>query len=149
MLRFLFFIYAFHVCILLFPQMTNETFNQARALHEKAQKVDFPENISIYEKAIAAYEKISNHRKLEDYHLALNDLAVYYRKIDINKSINISHKLLELQKDTCFESVDSLLILSNLSAYYNEIGNFVKALECNEFVLDKRQKNVCMRILAT
>lgn len=139
MLRFLFFIYTFHVCVLLFPQMTNETFNQARALHEKAQKADFPENISIYEKAIAFYEKIPHHRKLEDYHLVLNDLAVYYRKIDINKSINISHKLLELQKDTCFESVDSLLILSNLSAYYNEIGNFVKALECNEFVLDKRQ----------
>lgn len=139
MRRILCYLYLFHICVLLFPQTIGNLLNQAKALHEEAQNIGFPQNISAYEKAIEIYENISSYKLLEDYHIALNDLAFYYRKINISKSIELSHKLLEIQRDTCFESVDSLLVFSNLSAYYNESQDYAKALFYNELVLKERQ----------
>ena len=114
----------------------------ADGLNYYASSQPFPKNLQYYEKSILIYESISYYESMEKYHLLLNDLSVLYKDINIAKSIELSHKLLKVQKNVSFSSIDSLKINSNISAFYLENGDYEKALYYNNIVLNARENQI-------
>ena len=112
----------------------------ADGLSMYARELGFPKNLSIYEKAIEVYENIPQHEVYSNYIETLRDMAVFYKNVNVEKSINLTLKSLQLHRNTKGINVDSLTTLSNLADYYCEYGNYEKALYYNTIVLDTRNK---------
>lgn len=102
-----------------------------------AESVAFPKMISLYEKAINVYEMLPNHDIMDSYQRALNNLSVYYERIDIERSIKLANKLLSIQKKNNIG--DSLQTISNLAAYYTDVDTKT-ALFYAKRVLEIRSK---------
>lgn len=112
----------------------------ADGLSMYARELGFPKNLSIYEKAIEVYENIPQHEVYSNYIETLRDMAVFYKNVNVEKSINLTLKSLQLHRNTKGINVDSLTTLSNLADYYCEYGNYENALYYNTIVLDTRNK---------
>ena len=89
------------------------------------------------EKAISIYEKIPNHELYDAYRQSLNNLAVDYKNVDDEKSIELFVKLLLIEKKYNIE--DSLITMSNMADIYKDIDN-EKALYYAMSVLKARQR---------
>ncbi len=98
----------------------------------------FPKNIEMTEKAISLYEDIPNHELLNAYRQALNNLAVFYEHVNVEKSISICEKLLEIERK--YEVGDTLLTLSNLADFYKDL-DCTKALQYAKDVLSTRENS--------
>ena len=109
----------------------------ANGLVYLANRIEFPQNIDLWRRAIKLYEDIPNHRLMNGYTQALNNLAVNYESINVNKSIELCRKLLDINRKT--QDADSLITLSNLSQFYIDIDN-EKSLFYANMVLEARKK---------
>lgn len=105
----------------------------------EANRDVFPKNIHLWERAIEIYESIPNYKLMEGYIQSLNNLAVNYEYVNVNKSIKYGHKLLNIKRET--KDADSLIALSNLSRFYTDIDN-EKSLSYAKTVLDARKKSM-------
>lgn len=98
----------------------------------------FPQNISLLEMTIETYELIPLPDTLQNYYVALNNLAEAYENVDLEKSIAyISHVLTIKRK--YFPEADTLITLSNLGEYYKEIGDYQRSLPILLKVLNARE----------
>lgn len=104
-----------------------------------ANKTIFPNNLDLWERAIKIYEEIPNYKLMDGYIQSLNNLAVNYEYVNVNKSIKLCHKLLVIKRET--KDADSLITLSNLSRFYTDIDN-KKSLSYAKIVLDARKKTI-------
>lgn len=111
----------------------------ANGLVYLANRIEFPQNIDLWKRAIKLYEDIPNHRLMSGYSQALNNLAVKYESINVNKSIEYCLKLLDIQRETL--DSDSLVTLSNLSEFYIDIDNEKSLFYANK-VLEARKNKV-------
>lgn len=91
------------------------------------KKVGFPSNIKYYEEAIRHYQLIPGYEKIEGYTIVLKNIAKSYSDIDLKKSIDYTLENLKIKRE--LNSADTLLLLSDLSDYYKEYGNFDEALK--------------------
>ena len=103
-----------------------------------------PNNIDLWERAIDVYESIPNHRLMDGYTQTLNNLAVNYEYVNVNKSIELCEKLISIKREK--KDADSLIVLSNLSKFYTDIDN-EKSLLYAKMVLDARKKRNQMTII--
>lgn len=106
--------------------------------------IDFSKNIFLLEKVISIYESIPQCTFLKGYHTALNNYAVYYSKVDVTKSIELCHKLLDKEREVikvkADRTIDTTLTYSNLAYFYHQAGYYEEALHYGKIVLDKREK---------
>lgn len=102
-----------------------------------ANMEEFPDNISLLEESIEIYESLPEHNQIEGYIQSLNNLAVAYEYINAKKSIELSLKELYIKRET--RNPDSLIVLSNLSRFYEDLDNH-KSLYYAQLVLDIRKK---------
>ncbi len=114
----------------------------ADGLTRYAKQIDFPQNISINEKAIKIYEAIPQHEVYPNYIESLRNLAVFYKSVNIEKAIALTLKSLQLHRKAKDIKVDSLVTLSNLADYYCDYGNYDKALHYNDIVLNVRESQI-------
>lgn len=96
-----------------------------------------PEKISLLEESIEIYESLPEHNLIEGYIQSLNNLAVVYEYINAKKSIEFSLKELYIKRET--RNPDTLIVLSNLSRFYEDLDNH-KSLYYARLVLDIRKK---------
>ena len=100
-----------------------------------SEKLPWPENLNLLEKAIKIYEILPN-KETEGYLKGLKDLSVCYFDIDIEESIKLSEEVLSIEKR--MESPDSITTYSNLSSAYRDLGDFDKSIEYGNIVLNYR-----------
>lgn len=101
-------------------------------------KTSFPHNISILEWAVETYNQIPLHDTIENYKVALNNLAEAYVDVDLEKSIAYIQQVLSIQR-LYFPESDTLVTLSNWGKYYKEIGDYQESLAILSFVLHARE----------
>lgn len=100
-----------------------------------ADSIGFPQNIQLFEDAIDLYESIPGCKTLDEYRRTLNNLAYYYKDVNIYKSISLIDKALEIEREV--EDGDTLIAMSNLAYFYIDIDNS-KALKYAKEVLATR-----------
>lgn len=105
-------------------------------------KTSFPHNISILEWAVEIYDQIPLHDTIENYMVALNNLADAYEDVDLEKSIAYIQQVLSIKR-LYFPESDTLVTLSNLGEYYKEIGKYQESLSIllNVLYIHENQDN--------
>ena len=101
-----------------------------------AELSSFPRNIDLYEKAIGVYERIPEHELFDTYRTSLGNLSVLYQHVNINKAIELGLKKLSIERK--YEIGDSILSMSNLAAYFQDI-DVKKSLSYAHTVLEARE----------
>jgi tetratricopeptide (TPR) repeat protein len=102
----------------------------ANGLVYLANRIVFPQNIDLWESAIKLYEEIPNHILMNGYTQALNNLAVNYEYVNVNKSIELCEKLISIKREK--KDADSLIVLSNL---FNSLGFFFFTERKKRFII--------------